>query len=91
MKGCECPMKRLTFHVQIRLTIGLYFLCFILAHVFKQGWLTNVGWIIYGLFFIINPVWPQSWDWRDHNVLRRSIRIAGVLAIIIGLITRFGV
>ena len=91
MKGCECPMNRLTFHVQIRLTIGLYFLCFILARVFKQGWLTNVGWIIYGLFFIINPVWPQSWDWKDHTILRRSIRIAGVLAIIIGLITRFGV
>lgn len=83
-------MKRLTFHVQIRLTLGLFFLCFVLAHVLKQGWLTNVGWIIYGLFFAINPVWPQSWDWRDHSKLKLGSRIAGVLAIIIGFITRFG-
>lgn len=91
MKGCECPMKRLTFHVQIRLSLGIGLLCFILASVVKQGLFMNAAWIIYGLFWIINPVWPQSWDWKDHNILRRSIRIAGVLAIIIGLITRFGV
>ena len=84
-------MKKLTFYMQIRITLGLYSICFILAHVFKQDWLTNVGWIIYGLFFIINPVWPQSWDWRDHNKLRLGSRVAGVLAIIIGLITRFRV
>lgn len=84
-------MKNLTFHVQIRLTLGIYFLCFILAHILKLGWLTNVGWIVYGLFFTLNPVWPQSWNWRDHKQLRLGSRIAGVLAIIIGLISRFGV
>lgn len=84
-------MKRLTFHVQIRLSLGIGLLCYILASVVKQGLFMNAAWIFYGLFWIINPVWPQSWDWKDHSKLKLGTRIAGILAIIIGLITRFGV
>lgn len=84
-------MKKLTFSVQMRISLGIYLLCFFLAHVLKHGWLTNVGWISYGLFWIANPVWPPSWDWRDHSKMRLGIRIAGVLAIMIGLVTRFAV
>lgn len=84
-------MKKPTFHVQIRLSLGIGLLCYILASVVKQGLFMNAAWIIYGLFWIINPVWPQSWDWKDHSKLKLGTRIAGILAIIIGLITRFGV
>ena len=84
-------MKNLSFYWQIRISLGLLLLCFVLATVTKIAWLHNLGWIIYGLFFIINPVWPKSWDWQDHRKLRLGCRIAGVLCITVALITRFGV
>ena len=52
-------MKKLTFRAQIRISMTLFILCFILATITKQGVFNNIGWIVYGLFFIINPVWPQ--------------------------------
>ena len=84
-------MKRLTFHTQIRVSLGIFILCLFLAHITKQGIFSNIGWIVYGLFFVINPVWPKSWDHADHSKLRLGARIAGVLAILFGLITRLRV
>lgn len=84
-------MRKLTFKIQMYISIGILICCFLLATFTKQSLFSNAGWIIYGLFFIINPVWPDTWDWRDHNKLRLGCRIAGVLAILVGLLTRFGV
>ncbi len=84
-------MSRLTFRVQIRVSIGIFICCIVLAILTKQSIFHNIGWIIYGLFFIINPVWPVSWDWKDHDKLRLGCRIAGVLAVLVGLLTHFGV
>lgn len=84
-------MKKLDFKWQIRISLGLLLLCFVLATATKIAWLHKLGWIIYGLMFILNPVWPKAWDWYDHDKLRLGCRIAGVLCIVWALITRFGV
>lgn len=84
-------MKKLTFKTQFRICMGILILSFVLAHITKQGVFTNIAWIIYGLFFIINPVWPEMWNHADHNKMRLGCRIGGVLVIVVGLITRFGV
>ena len=84
-------MKKLDFKWQMRISLGLLLLCFVLATMTKIAWLHNLGWIIYGLFCIIHPVWPKAWDWQDHDKLRLGCRAAGVLCIVIALITRFGV
>lgn len=84
-------MKKLNFSQQMHISLGILILCFILASITKIAWLHNLGWIIYGLFCIINPVWPKAWDWKDHSKLRLGCRIAGVLCIVVALITRFGV
>jgi len=84
-------MNKLTFTTQMRLSIGILICSFVLATFTRQGLFNNLGWIIYGLFFIINPVWPKTWDWKDHSKLRLGCRIAGALAIMVGLLTRFGV
>ena len=52
-------MKRLTFKRQIWLSLGIAVLCFITATITKLSFIHNLGWIIYGLFFIIHPVWPE--------------------------------
>ncbi len=82
-------MKKLSFQTQIKISLGIYLLCFVIAHVTKQGIFTNVGWMIFGLFFIVNPVWPEMWDWKDHEYLKLGSRIGGILAVVIGLVTRF--
>lgn len=84
-------MCKLTFKLQMYISLGILICSFILATCTKQSLFNNVGWVIYGLFFIVNPVWPKSWDWKDHSKLRLGCRIAGVLAILVGLLTRFGV
>lgn len=81
--------RKLTFQVQMWICIGILIFCFILATITKQGIFSNIAWIIYGLFFIVNPVWPKMWDYADHKKLRLGCRIAGVLAIIVGIMTRF--
>lgn len=83
-------MNRLTFRSQIRIGFGVFLLCIVAAMITKQGIFHNIGWIIYGLLFIINPVWPQRWNYADHRKLKRGARIAGILAVVVGLITRFG-
>ena len=88
MKG-EKRMKKLTYQAQTRLSIGSLVLCFLMAHITKQGAFTNVGWIITGLLFIINPVWPKMWDWKDPKYLKLGSRVGGILAVAIGLMTRF--
>ena len=84
-------MKKLTFKMQFMICMGFLIFSFVLANITKQGIFTNIAWIIYGLFFIVNPVWPQAWDWKDHNTMTLGCRIGGTLVILIGLITRFGV
>lgn len=84
-------MKKLTFKIQLRISLGVLILCFILATVTKQGVFSNIAWIIYGLLWIVNPVWPEAWAHLDHKKMTLGCRIGGAFAIIIGLITRFGV
>ena len=38
-------MKKLSFQTQIKISLGIYLLCFVIAHITKQGVFTNVGWI----------------------------------------------
>lgn len=83
-------MKKLSFSTQIALCIGVQVFCFILATITKLGIFSNIAFIIWGLFFIINPVWPKMVDYADHDKLKLGLRIGGVLIIILGLITRFG-
>ena len=81
-------MKKLTFKAQIWLGAGIFLLCLVLSHVLHMGWLHNVGWILYGLLFIINPVPPENVH-SDPKKLQRYARIAGVIAVLWGLLVRY--
>ena len=84
-------MKRLTFRLQICIGLGIFCLCIALGQLLHNGIFHNLAWILYGLLFLLHPVWPQSWWAADEKKMRRGARLAGVIAIIIGIITRFGV
>lgn len=58
-----------------------------LAFVFHNGIFSNIAWIMYGLFFIINPVYPEKYIIERKGEI--GARIAGIICIIVGLLTRF--
>lgn len=87
-------LKKLTFKQQAWLMAGILVCGFVLSTIFKQGFFSNIGWVLAGLLFIVHPVCPESWKWRygdDDKRMQRDYRIAGVVVVFIGLITRFGV
>ncbi len=85
-------MKKLPFRIQIRVSLAIIVCAFVLGQIVKMGVFHNIGWILVGLLFAINPVWPEAADWRDHGELRKGIRIGGVLVVIVfGFLIRYGV
>ena len=81
-------MNKLGFWTQIRLGVGILFASLALASITRIGWLGNMGHIIFGLLFIVNPVWPPSWVRGSDRWKRTECRIAGVIIIILGLLWR---
>lgn len=88
----EAFMKQLSFKTQIYISLAIVVCFFALGQLFHLGILHNIMWIIIGLLFLINPVWPKAVDWRNHDELRKGIRIGSILVIIIfGFLIRYGV
>lgn len=74
--------------------MGILLCCFLMATFLKQGIIYNVGWVLSGLLFVLHPVCPEAWKWRygdDEKRMKRDFRIAGAVAILFGLLIRFGV
>ena len=85
-------MKKISFRVQCYICVGILLICSILTYTLEKPIFNNIAWILVGLVFVINPVWPKVMDWQDHAKLKRSIRISGVLVILIfGLLVRYGI
>lgn len=80
-------MKGLTFKRQIILGIVLVVIGNVTAFSFRNGMFSNAAWILYGLIFLVNPVYPERNI--DEKKGRTAARIAGLLCIAIGLLTRF--
>lgn len=81
-------MEKLTFKRQLFFGIVLIIAGNILAFIFRKGIFSNIAWILYGLLFIINPVYPERY--RDNGEKAKvAARIAGIVCIIVGVITRF--
>ncbi len=81
-------MKKLTFKQQIWLGGIVFVLCIVLSHVLQIGFIHNLGWIIYGLLFIFNPVSPENVH-GDPAKLKKYARIAGMIAVTAGLLVRY--
>lgn len=85
-------MKQLSFKTQVYISLAIVACAFLCGQIFKTGVFHNIGWILVGLLFVINPVWPKAVDWRNHDELSKGIRIGGVLVIIVyGFLIRYGV
>ena len=80
-------MRILTFKRQIILGVIFVITGNTLAFIFRNGIFSNIVWIIYGLLFLLNPVYPKQYI--NEKKGKTGARIAGVLCILIGFITRF--
>lgn len=74
------------FKKQILLGVILVILANILAFAFHRGLFTNIAWVIYGLLWIVHPVYPEQMDAKKG---RLASWLAGAVCILIGLMTRF--
>ena len=75
-------MGKLTFRIQI--IIGIILI------IVANGIVSNISWVIYGLLFIINPVYPERYG-NNEKKAKLGVRIAGIICIAVGLLTRFAV
>lgn len=82
-------MKKLTFDKQIIIGLAILLMAHICSWIFKQGIFINAAWVLYGLAFIIHPVYPEKS--KDVKNIQLWVRLAGVLCVLVGFITRFGV
>lgn len=85
-------MKQWTFQKQIGMGILLLFASGILAAVLHNSIFLNLAWILYGLLFVVHPVYPEQAKLRySEDTAQKAARMAGLICIAIGLITEFGV
>lgn len=79
-------MSSLTFQSQIVLGVVLIVSGNLLAFAFRNGIFSNIMWILYGLLSILNPVYLEQ---SDNKKGKQSSRIAGIICIAVGLLTKF--
>ena len=53
-------MKNWTFGQQFAVLLVVLVVCNVLSFATRIGWFHNLGWLLYGLLFVVHPVWPRS-------------------------------
>lgn len=83
-------MQKLTFDKLICVGIALIAIANVLAFLLHAGILVNLAWIVYGVLALLHPVCPARWKNSDlEKSALLGVRIAAILCIAIGLLTRF--
>lgn len=81
-------MKKLTFQNQVLLGISGIGLGHLLSWMTFNRIFENLGWIFYGLLFLLHPVWPERAS--QNSRMKTWVRLAGVLIIVMGCLIRSG-
>ena len=86
-------MQRITFRIQVYIGLAVLAVCIFLRHLLNNGIFLNAAWVIYGLLFLVHPVLPEAFEVESPQrlrQLRRQVRVAGGIAVVIGLVVRIG-
>lgn len=83
-------MEKLTFDRLVAIGVVLILIANVLAFLLHAGFLVNLAWVVYGALCLVHPVCPGRWknSEREKKAVL-GVRIAGILCIAIGLLTRF--
>lgn len=80
-------MRKITFKRQVFIGIMLIAVGNILSLILHEGLCANIAWVLYGLVLIINPVYPERSN--DAKKAKWGIRIAGIICVLVGVLTRY--
>ena len=83
-------MIKFTFKQQIITTAIVLLGTFLLSILLKQGIFFNLGWIVSGLMFVVNPVYPDLSVNANLDNIEKSIRVVDIVLVAIGLSGFFG-
>lgn len=83
-------MIKFTFKQQIITTAIVLLGTFLLSILLKQRIFFNLGWIVSGLMFVVNPVYPDLSVNANLDNIEKSIRVVGIVLVAIGLSGFFG-
>lgn len=83
-------MKKLTFDRLLAAGVVLITMANVLAFLLHAGILVNLAWLLYGCLCLVHPVCPARWknSGREKYAVL-GVKIAGILCMAIGLLTRF--
>lgn len=80
---------KLNYKKQLLLTVVIILVFNIMNTVFKHWIFTSIGYVLCGLLWVFHPVMPVILDdTQSAKRVTNAIRFAGVLLILIGVITR---
>ena len=79
-------MKQLTYNVQLIISVILVIWGCILTDVFDFWIYRSLAFAVCGLLFIVHPVMPKQLEGTEKAIF--WTRIAGVILILIGILTR---
>lgn len=54
-------MKKLTYKRQLQLGVVIVILGFLLATILQNGVFINIAWTLYGLLWLVNPVFQANY------------------------------
>lgn len=69
-------MKRITFEKQLKISFCILIIGCMLSFIFSTVMFLRVGGIIYGAFFVINPVCPSNFE--GNRQVKTYIRLSGI-------------
>ena len=81
-------MRKITFKRQVFIGIMLIAVGNILALILHEGLCANIAWVLYGLVLIINPVYPERYG-NDTQKAKWGIRLAGIICVLVGVLTQY--
>ena len=82
-------MKKPTFQQQMIGGVILMIVCFMIGDAIGSSIVLSLGWVLYGLAFLINPVLPKAWEFLDQEKMKLWLRVAGGACVLFGLMTAF--
>ncbi len=81
-------MEKITWRLQLVIVFLIMGIGHLVAHLIQNGICINAAYIIIGLLFIINPVYPNTNQTIEPRKGVLCARIGGILIIMLGLMVR---
>lgn len=77
-------MKKITFEMQLKISIGMLLIGCILSFCLKLVLFIKIAGVIFGFLFAINPVCPERFD--GNGQVKTRIRLVGIFIAVFSIL-----